>query len=604
MDITLYGHDRLNAEVWNRVYSFDGLPLPSSILIGGEEILTAPAKINAFGDGGEAVWEKRHIFLQSESADEKIYAFSAQSERLIINAQVKICDDGLVWMDFMLVPQWNVAPDINELSLTIPLKRELCELLHFWQPKGQPRNSDYMPKDGVTLPFTSAVWTGNEGAGFGFYMEKAEHVYLTDESKMFELTPDGDTLSFKVTLFNHRPEEWRRSDNWGATLSPITYSFGFHCTPVKVKQSPNGFERSMHACLAQVNEEMIPEMRELGVKYLIFHEDWTMIQNYGLPEDEDGFLHFVKELHKNGIKAMAYFGYEYSTLAPGFMQNIDSWTCKTAAGTLYGGWQRLPAQRDYVCCYKGGYSEVMLERVERAMNKYSLDGIYTDGTYMPFECANEAHGCGFRDKNGTLHSGYPLLAQREHVKKLYKLVHSHGGIVDAHQSSCCIPMLLSYADSYWDGEHIQALFRADLAGFFNFGTIRSEYTGVNWGVPSQFIVYSTPEATYENICGIMLLNNVFGRPWGLNDTRAASKLWKIMDAFGAAEAKFTPCWDASCPVKTDRDGVYASCWQKDGKALVLIFSVEKENAPTNVTFNGETRMLTAEHLTPIFTLFE
>lgn len=599
----LEGNRLLTAEMWNREYIFDGLPMPSAIKVGGNDILSGSVKINAVSAGVEAVWEKLHCFRQSEEADSVTYAFSAQSEKLILNAQVKLCDDGLAWMDMLLIPQWNTMPDIDELSITIPLKRKLCELLHFWKPDGQSKNSDYMNRDGICLPFTAAVWTGTEKAGFGFYMEKAENVFLTDEKKMFELLPDGDTLNFKVTMFNRRPPAWNASDRWSAALGPIGWSFGFQVTPIKEMRKPEGFERSMHACLAQVNEGMIPEMRELGVKYMVFHEDWTVMQNYGLPENEEAFKHFVGELHKNGIKAMAYFGYEYSTLAPGFKENMNKWLVKLQNGSFFGGWQRLPAQRDYVCCYKGGYSEVMLARVERALCEYGLDGIYTDGTYMPFECANEEHGCGFRDENGTLHSGFPLLAQREHVKKLRDIVHLHGGIVDAHQSSCCIPMILGYADSYWDGEHIQELLKADLKGFFNMGTIRSEYTGVNWGIPSQFILYSSGEKSYENICGLPLLNNVFGRPWGIKDARAASKIWRVMDSFGASEAVFTPCWSEDCPVRTDKEKVYASCWEKDGNALALLFSVDDKAESVKVSYGGETREVNVEPLTPVFLSF-
>ena len=61
---------------------------------------------------------------------------------------------------------------------------------------------------------------------------------------------------------------------------------------------------------------------------------------------------------------------------------------------------------------------------------------------------------------------------------------------------------------------------------------------------------------------------------------------KIADGFGTSEAVFTPCRSESCPAATDSAKVYASCWEKDGKALVLVFSVSDKSEETAVSYKG------------------
>ena len=69
--------------------------------------------------------------------------------------------------------------------------------------------------------------------------------------------------------------------------------------------------------------DIIKKVKAAGAKWLILHEDWTVIQNYGLAYDEEKFREFVKKAHSFGLKVMTYFGYEYSSLAPDFSRKAD-----------------------------------------------------------------------------------------------------------------------------------------------------------------------------------------------------------------------------------------------------------------------------------------
>jgi hypothetical protein len=56
--------------------------------------------------------------------------------------------------------------------------------------------------------------------------------------------------------------------------------------------------------------------------------------------------------------------------------------------------------------------------------------------------------------------------------------------------------------------------------------------------------------------------------WG-GDPRA---LWKVWDEFGIAQSRMIGYWDATCPVKTGRDDVLATVYQREGQTLVALAS--------------------------------
>jgi len=263
-----------------------------------------------------------------------------------------------------------------------------------------------------------------------------------------------------------------------------------------------------------------------------------------------------------------------SSLCPGFNDVADKYLNKNINGNFVGGWQRKPMQRDYTVCYQGDYSDIMIKRVEHVMDTYGVDGIYTDGTYVPWECANEAHGCGYRDRQGQLHYTYPIFAVREHVKKLYMAVHSRGGRIDTHQSSCCIMPTLSFADSYFDGENIQSFLKADINNL-KADAFRAEFIGMNMGIPCNFISYTDEGFTMRMLAGSTLVHNVFPRANKIEDIDFISSIWKIYDDFGTENAKWYPYWENQ-EISVQNNKVYMSYYKKEDSLLLIVTSHNKD----------------------------
>jgi len=622
-----FDKDKVNITISDRTYCMSGA-FPSSIQVGDMEILAAPIGLRAKFDGQEEPWDLPHTVFVSNDGEQLVYTAQQAAGNTALNARIKVEQDGLIWIDMMMIPfgRWITyhrqedltLPRLNSLKLEIPLTTEAAELYHYWpilssgiDQTAQINNSGAVPAEGFAIPLKPTLWLGKEECGLAFYMESMKNAQPADPEKFFCVRREGNAVILSIDLLDSMPKSWQnRRDSWSDPLEPVEFSFGMQATPVKPYKRLKDFEhvmcREWYDLDHFTDEEMdqyAAELESLGVKWHSMHEAWTMIQNYGLSWDEDYFRKLVNTLHRHGIKVMAYFGYEFSTMVPSWFEKKDLYLLKAANGRLRGGWQRLPHQRDYMVCYAGGYSEEVLERVAHVLDDYGVDGIYTDGTYVPWECANEAHGCGYRDENGVLHETYPMRKVREHVKKLYKIVHDRGGIIEAHMSSCCAPMLLAFADTYFDGEHIQELYAENTAEIMNTAAMRSEFSGHNFGLPFQFLSNTD---TYLKGCGIMLLHNAVTKVYGDNPTarlQEAAVLWKIMDDFGADDARFVGYWKDECPVHSDTEHVLASAWIGEKGILIVIVNLTGKQTAVHISVGEETRELIVEPLIPYFEIF-
>lgn len=588
-------------DVWGRTYEFLESFVPTKITILGNEVLTAPISLNAyFKDRNIGIWKNFHYIVHKADDEQAVVLVSAECENILANATVTIEFDGFIKIDLRIMNYYSCSkgegrfPRLQGLDLTANFKAEYSTLFHYWpNDKSSILPSSTVINSGNTetsaYSFKPYIWAGNEKLGLAIFCGESDKNYeLADNEKCIEVERNPDNTSIRVHMIDSMPEDWaeKKEDSWLRTLTPLFFTFGFQATPVKAMPNDREqFNKIIHFIFNQegkmqlkpfIDGDAIEKAAKAGAKWVIFHEDWTAIQNYGYPEDIEGFKAAIEKCHKLGLKVMVYFGYEYSSLAPDFNQKADEYLIKVSDGSFAGGWQREPIQRDFMTCYNGPYSEVQLKRVEYVMDELGVDGIYTDGTYVPWECANESHGCGYRDKNGKLHPTYPILADREHVKKLYSIVHKRGGIIDAHQSACCLMPILAFADSYFDGENIQGLTRNKKLRLDQF---RCEYAGGNFGLPTNFIAYTNDEFTMENMLALPVLHNVLPRCSKYGDIEYMGRIWDIFDKYGLHNAEFIPYYDNN--IITAQENAFVSVYNGQ-KTIAVLCNMDDEKTQVEV----------------------
>ncbi len=178
------------------------------------------------------------------------------------------------------------------------------------------------------------------------------------------------------------------------------------------------------------------------------------------------------------------------------------------------------------------------------MDTCHTDGIYLDGTALPQFCKNTEHGCGYYDKDGHLHGTYPILAIREHFRRLYEIVESRGGEINLHCSSCLNFTAVPYVHGLWLGENLQFTLMHGNSEDVNLDYFRTEYIGRNMGVPAEFIAYENrPIWRFETATACAILHGILPRPNDIDfPLEYMSKIWRAFDSFPIEQSEFMPYW--------------------------------------------------------------
>lgn len=572
--------------VYGRRYEFTDSILPTTITTAGESILYAPITLNAMFGDKKGEWQEFKYYLFSKDEEKCVIIVSANTENILVNAAVTIECDGFIKYELKVMNSWGFrsveegTPRLTGLYLDVPVRNEYSSLYHFWPndktsviPSSKIINTG--KTQNVSFNFKPYIWTGWDKGGLGILLgENDKNFELADKEKCIEIN-QGNYTNIRIHLLDNTPSLWRgRVDEWVNALNPVTYTLGFQATPVKrLPEKRDEYYKRFHLCcdgqpLLTLDEETVNMCAKAGVKCIVLHEKWSYIQNYGLAENEAALKNFIRKCHEKGIKVLPYFGYEYATNHPLFNEKSHQWLNKNPEGNFTGGWRRKPDQRAFMACYRGGYADVLVERVINAMEYYGFDGLYTDGAHVPWECSNESHGCGYRDRDGKLHTTFPIFAVRNLAKRFYEEVHKRGGIIDTHQSSCCIMPILSFVDSYYDGENIQEAIRKDLR-FLNFDAFVGEFMGENFGLTCNLIAYTSEKMPMEALAGISLVHNVFPRAVKNHDLMYMSKVWKIFDKYNLDNAKFIPYYE-NTDLTIAEDDAFISLYESQNEKIAVV----------------------------------
>jgi len=285
---------------------------------------------------------------------------------------------------------------------------------------------------------------------------------------------------------------------------------------------------------------------------------------------------------------LVYQGYEFSSLHPEWGALADEILVKNTQGQITPGWYRPPEQRDFKVCYNSLWRERLADEIQAAQQRYGFDGLYLDGTIEPWGCCNQRHGCGYRTADGTLRPTYPIFGVRRLMQRLYGQVHPRGGLISAHQSTCCLTATLAFTDCYWDGEQFAS---GELAGNplknLPLGAFRAEFMGRNYGVPAEFLAYERPPHwTLDHALAVSMLHDVRVRPCGVDALARMAPIWNAMTRFDVAAAGWHPYWEPAPRITAQPAAVKVSYYHHPpqgsarGRVLLVAANLSAETPAT------------------------
>jgi hypothetical protein len=218
-------------------------------------------------------------------------------------------------------------------------------------------------------------------------------------------------------------------------------------------------------------------------------------------------------------------------------------------------------------CARSGFADYMAAGTQWILDDLGFYGCYTDGLAQVYPCQNTHHGCGYHDSQGVLHSTWPLLATRDMLKRMYRLIHARhpDAYLVNHVSFNTLIPTMAFTDVYYSGEHEQ---------YEDLGKFRVRWQGKPWGIWP--ILLGADSHGYESLhMTYCLLHGVSVWPQGFlgrNDVaRKTANLWQAYDAFGYRQAEWIPYYRAETGlVRTDNPNVKVSLYLHPQKRAFLV----------------------------------
>ncbi len=617
---------RCTVSLWGRTYTQNRAVLFSSLLTQGHELLASPIRLVGMENGQEFRWEETESFIMSSSPEKVVLCGTQQSNAFVVNTACSTEYDGLASIELKIMPRGKTVGEIfgvsqyqapsfhlDRLWVEIPLKKSAVTHFHYWPYDDPVRFSgDPLPQSMISMSrklpssmqmsFRSLLWLGTMQAGICWFAESDENWQPADPDCAIEILDEPETVTLRLHLLDSQPSAWSRqaaADNGCALLEaytflPLTFRFGLQATPVKPYPANPYQEKILHIdCFKKIAGEYVDflhgpvapgsfesgfdRMKRLGVTTLFLHEKWNKIQNFWeLPADTARRIHCIlDECHSRGIKVIPYFGYEISSLSPLWGEWGEEAMRKKPQGYQNGGgWYRKPNQRDYTVCYNSSWQDAMVEGVQRMLKEFPFDGIYLDSTLFPFPCANEAHHCGYTDGQGQRHVTYPILAIRRLTRRLYAIFDPDGRRVYTHVSNCCNIPSLAFCHLNWNGEHIQTYIHKNGADSIPMDYLQTEYTGRNFGVPSEFLAYAYPNWSFRDALSLSLAHGILPRPNDIGEPlEIISRIWAAFDRFPIESSVWRPYWEETAVVQIEPSQILGSAYEHicvDGKREWLL----------------------------------
>jgi len=315
-----------------------------------------------------------------------------------------------------------------------------------------------------------------------------------------------------------------------------------------------------------------------GKRIVIFHENWSRYQGYTDLEQVPKLKALAEACHARGMLFLVYFCQMMSDAAPEWPGLRDDFM--VPPGLMW--YHRDDVKQDcWVSCVNGPYGELLLDGIAKLADEAGIDGVYMDGTTVPWDCANPTHpGCGEYLGDGTYRAHQPIRATREFMKRLRSIFAQRrkAFFLDAHTGGAINVATQSFCDGYFDGEHL-ARYRP---GFrLSPDTFLTAYMGKQFGFRGEFLPnrHTTDEALAISL---------------VHDTATRGEPSEVDEAWSDYEdrdTRYLPYWERSELYTVAPGTVLGSLYLKRDCALLVLGSQTEQPAECQVGIARLLRLL-------------
>jgi hypothetical protein len=237
----------------------------------------------------------------------------------------------------------------------------------------------------------------------------------------------------------------------------------------------------------------------------------------------------VEKAHQRGLKIMPYACYPaLPAPSPLADQFAPEWELKPISFLPY-----TPPEGHYMLnstLAARGMADYYTAGVSWAMEKFGMDGMYTDGISTASASENLNTPAGYRDENGNLHPTVPIFSVREGMKRMYRVIKARepDGLVVNHMSFNMLLPTISFSDILYTGEH---------EDYENLLNTRIRFSSKPWGILVSLLGSSQHDySSVHMMCQLLLDAPTLGQGIGTGRNDLVRKLLNIHSAYVRADA--------------------------------------------------------------------
>ncbi|MFA6929153.1 MAG: glycoside hydrolase domain-containing protein [Lentisphaeria bacterium] len=561
---------------WGRTFRLGGKGLAESFVSQAQELLSAPVILK---------WNQQPVAFQASLYDRKIshveYQLLPLDKSLPMKVSIRAEFDGVLWFTVDLLPA--AGQMLENLELEIPLKRKSftyfddCSSIRYKKDFTATLQEQFSVNP-VSNPF---FWCGGDDVGLMGGSQSRRGWYLRDKKNGLKVDVRQKEVVLTLTFID--------------TALPLNQNrkleFYLQPTPVKPKNVKAGLVRpGVNATTWTGYVTKFFEHKRPG---------WFMeekISEFRDKQEKNGELVF----YYNGTKGVSpltaewnYYGKIWHNPEP----KMGNYMLDTV---IQNKTERNRSTWTYGCLNSKSFFDYKLDSIARFIENpdFKVMNLYFDLTW-PRPCANESHGCLWRDEFGDLHSDNDLKPLRECLLRIYRVLQEKnpdaffiGHLIASRTPSDVFFDLLLVGESY-DRDIVK---EGNYYGVFNPEMMRIAYSSrsnettlymlpqfyraLQLFAPSKIKDFNpdAPETdrAIRHYLGYLLLHNLSSTPpW-----KRMADVYEAQDRLGwNNKMLFYPYWHhEQCPLQflLPKPHLLASAYANEGKALLCLLNDSDE----------------------------
>ena len=324
----------------------------------------------------------------------------------------------------------------------------------------------------------------------------------------------------------------------------------------------------------------IDRLAREGKRIVIFHENWSRFQGYPDLAQVPQLRKTADACHARGMIFLVYFNQDISNACPEWSQMRDD---------LLRLPEELNYHRDdvvqdcYLACVNGPYGDLLLDGIAKLADQAGIDGVYMDGTTVPWICSNPSHpGCGEYIGDGNIRPHVTLRATRDFMKRLRQIFADRRKLffLDAHTGGCINIATQSFCDGYFDGE---TLARYKPGFRLSPDTFLTGYMGKQFGFRGDFL---PNRHSMDQALAISLIHDSATR----GQPAEVDLAW---GPYEGADTRLVPYWEHSSLYAIKPAAILGSLYLKKDRALLVLGSQSESQQTCDISVAALLRSLPA-----------